>query len=509
MKTSKPVLLSVLLALFLSGSEGFCTWTLNTDFLLTLPNAFVDQQVDEIFKNSASLDFPVANQVVNAGYQVSLSGINVKVSYPSTVISTISSGESWQLASNQVSAQITIGQINASQTIHEVVNGVNLNLALNAACTNIVLNLPAGGASILAVASLGVQPTGVVTTLNQFTMQWAASAWQIAPFTCTGAVGFEQLVNTEITQLLGAPTTFQPAVEQYLQNAIDQTITAGLSQLFKGLKIDTQRTDILATVTAQALSSTGTGYRVGGVLSVQLPESMPGQNVQVSTAPLPSTVTALNSAEAYLTLPEGMIASLLARVQDTSLLSIPFTSNNIPALKGLIGSRFEQFFVFPYLFNFSTSAVFDFLTAVGVPVDATLTDTMKTVDSFLLGQISGDLKGVMNAPVKGNYIPFVDLNLPISAEFNVAVKAGSVSCTLSKVSTNLGMSYDPSYVKLYSPDGWIDKSAFNSGIQSFLGAGPLSFRLPVFNIQNLFQLQAAGLEHHPDTQTINLYLNNP
>ena len=108
MKTSKPVLLSVLLALFLSGSEGFCTWTLNTDFLLTLPNAFVDQQVDEIFKNSASLDFPVANQVVNAGYQVSLSGINVKVSYPSTVISTISSGESWQLASNQVSAQITI-----------------------------------------------------------------------------------------------------------------------------------------------------------------------------------------------------------------------------------------------------------------------------------------------------------------------------------------------------------------------------------------------------------------
>ena len=500
MKTSKPVLLSVLLALFLSGSEGFCTWTLNTDFLLTLPNAFVDQQVDEIFKNSASLDFPVANQVVNAGYQVSLSGINVKVSYPSTVISTISSGESWQLASNQVSAQITIGQINASQTIHEVVNGVNLNLALNAACTNIVLNLPAGGASILAVASLGVQPTGVVTTLNQFTMQWAASAWQIAPFTCTGAVGFEQLVNTEITQLLGAPTTFQPAVEQYLQNAIDQTITAGLSQLFKGLKIDTQRTDILATVTAQALSSTGTGYRVGGVLSVQLPESMPGQNVQVSTAPLPSTVTALNSAEAYLTLPEGMIASLLARVQDTSLLSIPFTSNNIQAV--VVSWSATQIVALAPTMMVAKAAV-------GVPVDATLTDTMKTVDSFLLGQISGDLKGVMNAPVKGNYIPFVDLNLPISAEFNVAVKAGSVSCTLSKVSTNLGMSYDPSYVKLYSPDGWIDKSAFNSGIQSFLGAGPLSFRLPVFNIQNLFQLQAAGLEHHPDTQTINLYLNNP
>jgi hypothetical protein len=517
-KTLAALFISVSLATILTPETGFCSWLLTSDFGLTIPNVFVDQEMSLITKKSSGMSFTLPDQSVNLGITVNLFGISTEITNLNTTSVTIDSGKKWQLSATGMQAEIDVGRIDANQVIDQVVNGVRLRLRLNASCSGIRVILAPNVASAMIDLSLSLQNGAPLLNVDKLSLSWPQNAWQVVPFSCTGAAGFDQAVTTQVTQFLSSPATFQVLLQAHMQANLNNKFLSTMAGFFSGINIDTKRSDFSVFAKAISFSAITGGYQLLGKVNFLLPFVAPGQTLQESLPPLPVSMVVGTVTNAFITLPDSILQKLLTHIQDTQILNRAFTSNEVPPLTGLLNSRFQQFFVFPDLMKFPKKSVFNFVAGILNPITLVNLSTSRSSKTSINSNPGFDAKlsGVAiiqaQAPMKGqsnaSYIPYVNFATQVKSDVNINITDSQLSFVMNNASVKIKTSWDQDYVSLYKPDQRIWTSLIAGKIKGTLVKKPLTYQLPFLNLSALGLFQAASLNYDSKNSLFNITFTN-
>jgi hypothetical protein len=512
-KLAKPistVFTSVVMLTFLSPNVARADWTLNSPFALTIPSLFLDQQVANVLGKNSDLNFVIPDQVINSTITVTLSQIAAKIQSPNANITTLTSGQAWNLSLPAVNGVVNIGGISANQIIDRIVSGVHLKVRLEGTCSNITLTLPPAAAQLTTGLTLTVSGNQATAQLNGFQMNWSASAWKVSSISCQGAEGFGDAVAQYLKAYLAQPAQLQALAQGYVQSELNRTVSQSVQSVFNGIKLDTKRKDILVSLKSSSLKSVAHGYVMAGVTTIRLPLARPGQSVIESAPALPEITDAGTTNLASVTFPDSVIPSLISHLHETGLIDQTFLSSQIPSLTGFLHSGFQKFFVFPDLRKFPSEAIMHFVTSMTTPGTGTIDESVKHgtsgVSSSVQMNLSLPLRIEMQVPQGSIYENYVEFLAPLQTLASVKIENGNLVTQLTNLNLKLKATWDPTYITNHDPNKSIWLSQINGKIKNALTAQPLSYTLPPLNLGLGEIFHATGLLHDPAAKAVHVFI---
>lgn len=478
--------LLLLIGLYLPHNS-LAAWELSSEFKLQLSNSLFTSMIQDFWSSlQGGQTIPVDDIHLSSPIPIAITGIQAKLQYNFPLPQQVSNQREWQLASNNVAADLYVQSVNASQTIVREINGILVSININAECHNIHLTLPKNITSVAASVRADVAQGQVHISLPSFDVNWPANAWQIASIDCTGADGFDEIVKTQTLQALSTIHNFDAQIHEELSKQLNLWSQKSSLVLMSAREIPTNRDDMqLFFEPRTANDIANNDLEISGVLRFVYPYISQGNDISNSFALTDKDLEAINkipNANSRLIIPFETIRGLMMGNYLSGKLTYSLQSYNIPSFQALMQSRWAQFFVWPDLFHFekNTTFLFQFLP-MGPPSFANPHNGNK-------GEIVGDLFLPLNvrmfAPQDNTYIPYVQFFTNIAGVTRMKlVEGGKVQVSVDTQALDINYQWSKKYLDNYDTYENISVALIADAIQGNLQQSQgIDIAIPVLSI---------------------------
>lgn len=504
MQISRIKILSVGFFPFLISQAVFAASVVESEFEMLLPRKFqqnlIEQSLAQMQNKELKFSWPIPNQNYNeTDLKVDVTGISLDVTSGLEKPVLSEGGKQILLRSQNLQATLKAQSISIDQVIEREVGGVIGRFRVQAQCENVTLNLQPGKGSFAIRLTPVFSGSVVKAQVENVDITWTSDAWSMGNFNCTGTQGFDETLKKEVLQMVADPTIFDPykgTLKDYVQKYLD-TQAVDLS----GTRtLPSVRSDIKILLRITGLESATTGLKIRGAISFEFARGGQQDSVFLSLSgnPLQQDI----SSGAILRLNE----SLIPRALEQAFLAPTFVrrvnSNDISAFRQLMRSRLLQILAWPELTKFSRSANFLF--------DIFTYKDLKLSGEDLKYHFSTRLNAQMYAPKRGQYVPFMAFDIPLSGGVDLSVADGKMTAKLTDPSLNLYFSWDEDYVRKYHACKRFARSQIQQRLRTALQKETqTSFNLPAIPLMNNLSLQIDQLRPSPENQDLLVYLKEP
>ena len=120
------------------------------------------------------------------------------------------------------------------------------------------------------------------------------------------------------------------------------------------------------------------------------------------------------------------------------LLTRQYKSTDIAQFQAFLNNRFEQFFVWSDLMNFSTSALFNFTFDASGPMTI---NSMKNKNPGVQWTLSAPTDVEMDAVMSNGVVPYTEFqsNTPTGVSLLAQAKSGALNITYSVTNLDIGL----------------------------------------------------------------------
>ncbi|MGZ3693293.1 MAG: hypothetical protein ACXWQO_03755 [Bdellovibrionota bacterium] len=441
-----------------------------------------------------------------AGIPVNFSGAQAQVDFAFPLpVRTSSPVREWSLASNQLSARITVNNINATTVIDKVIDGVRIRVRVNAECHNVALRLKPGMTSLAATIRAEVLNGQVNLTMPTFNADWKQGAWEVESITCTGTEGLDGFVKQQALAALSNFENFDAEVRAEMDRQFTQWSKDASILLLSQRELPSGKDYLQLFYEPTTASEADGGLLLQGNLRFVYPYVAPGQDIlqefklgtgaaKVSTTSIvkgkavtKTVAVAATTTVPQILLPFASIRALMMGEYFAGQLAYSLRSYEIPAFQDFMQSRFKQFFAWPDLMKFPTNTTFAFNF---VPSGPPSFENEKASDT---DTISGDLVLPlwirMFAPVDGTYTPYVEFATTLQGASKMKLLAGG-KIDFQVTANQLPVTYRwaASYLAKYNPNQKIAAQTMADAAKGSLSSDGLTLSLPTFLVGKALKL---------------------
>ncbi|QDK47043.1 hypothetical protein DOM22_18695 [Bdellovibrio sp. ZAP7] len=466
-------------AAFLFSQSAFSSATVESEFELVLPKQFQQNLIEEKWKSLVNKEFQAnwqfPDQMVEAqdGVQVQLKGLSLALKTQLQKPDLGSEQTQLILQSKDLSAQMTITSISVDQWIERTVNGITGRFHLQASCSNVVMNMKPGAGSF----SIAVSPEVASSTANgrveDVSLSWKQDAWSTQAFTCTGADGFDQIVNQQISQISMDSAAFVNPKKALLLSYLNDYIGKWSFDLSTPRELVSARSDVKMSMVIDSFNDTNPD-QVTAKGRVIMNFTRSSQNTTKTLALSKEDPKLAVSSQAMIRLPGGLAKEIITQSYAADSWVHQFYSTQISGFSTVMNSRFMQWFVWPELMDYPKSSKFLF--------NVYSNKDPKVTGSGLKYQVNLNLLSQMQAPKGGNYIPFMNFVVPFNSNVTVGISESKASVKFTNTTLDLKYSWDPSYVKKYSPKTRFAASTIEGKILGAISGKTMDVTLPAIPV---------------------------
>ncbi|WP_413558978.1 hypothetical protein [Bdellovibrio sp. HCB209] len=461
-------------AAFLFSQQAFSSATVESEFEIVLPKQFQQNLIEEKWKTLVNKEFQAnwqfPDQLVEAqqGVQVQLKGLSLALK-TQLQKPNLSNGETKViLQSKDLSAQMTIASVSVDQWIEQTINGITGRFHLQAECSNVTLNMKPGAGSFAVSVSPEVDANEAGGRIEDVDLAWQPNAWTVGAFNCTGAEGFENIVNEQITQISNDSGAFVTPKKALLLSYLNQYLGSWSFDFSKPRTLVSARSDINMSMVVDSFDESNPDRAiVKGRLLITFTRAKSGSKTLTLSK---DAANYGSSSQAAIRVPKDLAKELMVQAYSADTWVHQFYSTQISGLSSLMNSRFMQWFVWPELMDYPKSSKFLF--------NVYSNKDPKVTGSGLKYQVGMNLLSQMQAPKNGKYIPFMNFIVPFSSNVTVGVADSKASVKFTNTSLDLKYSWDSSYVKKYSPKTRFAASTIESKALGAISDKTMSFALP-------------------------------
>ena len=480
-----------MLSFLLGTAEARAAYELDSDFQLHLGNTLFNQLIND-FGNSlqGQKSVPIPDMVAQAGAPVSISGLNLNISYNFAAPVREGSQRVWDLNSQSISAKLLINSISISQTIVKDIGGIIVNVVLDASCNNIELNLSPNGSYVDAKLAANLVNNEVVISLADLKANWPSGAWTLSKMSCTGASGFDAIVKSAVLQQLSTINNFQAPIQSAISSALKSWSQSSTLALLSERELPSVRKDLkIFFDPSEAIDGSAGDVLMNGKLRFVYPFVSANQDIKYNFSIDKNSLAApANGTDSYFFLPSDMVQALIMGEYFSGNLIYSEKSTNISAFNSFMHSRLGQFFVWPDLLSYSESALFlfQFLTQ-GAPDVLNLANGSKP--NTLTADIGIPLAVRLFSPTDNKgYEPYVEFLSNVSAQASLVLSSTGIQATITGANLKLNPIWSNAYIRENNPDTYIDAGTIGSKIQSYLAGQGIHFNLPNLLVGNSLSL---------------------
>jgi hypothetical protein len=480
--TIKQITKSVFVfAALLTSQQAFSSATVESEFELVLPKQFQQNLIEEKWKTLVNKEFQAnwqfPDQTVSAqnGVQVQLSGLSLALKTQLQKPDLSTAETQLILQSKDLTAQMTIASISVDQWIEQTINGITGRFHLQASCSNVVLNMKAGMGAFSVALSPEVASNVAGGQVEDVSLSWQPDAWTVQAFSCTGADGFSDIVNEQISQISMDSASFVNPKKALLLSYLNEYIGKITFDFSTPRELVSARSDIKMSMVVDSFDDTNPEQMLakGRVIMNFTRSSQTGTKTLTLSKDTP---TYSKSSQAMIRLPGGLAKEIMTQAYSADSWVHQFYSSQVSGFSTVMNSRFMQWFVWPELMDYPKSSKFLF--------NVYSNKDPKITGSGLKYGVSLNLLSQMQAPKNGKYIPFMNFVVPFSSNVTVGIADSKASVKFTNTTMDLKYSWDTSYVKKYSPKTRFAASTIEGKILDAISGKTMDVSLPAIPLMD-------------------------
>ncbi|MGZ3768275.1 MAG: hypothetical protein ACXVCP_12745 [Bdellovibrio sp.] len=465
--------LSAALIIFFISSHAFSVSQINSEFELMLPRQFEQLLIDKKWETLSSKEFQgnwqlPDQQTISQDVPVDIKNISLNIQSHLQKPALQEDKQLLQLQSKDLRAQITIGEISVDHVVERVIGGIIGRFRIQASCKNVILNLAPEKGNLSMLISAAVQSSNAGMNLENFNLSWAPGSWSTENLQCDGAQGFTDLLKTEIDKMTQDSEKFLAPQRENIRNYIQSSLQKIKLDFSQPKQLVVSRPDIQVIMNVSEykdLQQSGASLR--GILQINF---LKVKDNLVKTLTLSDNNASQNNSNATLQLPKDFFKEVAMATYSQNTWLHTVSSDKLAGFSTLMNSRLSQFFVWPELTNYSTSAkfLFDIYSDQNITIDG----------QGMAYQLKGNFNSLMQAPRGGKYIPFMNFEIPLTSKIQLKVDNGKMNATFSNPTMSLHYSWDKSYVGKYHPSQKFDAQTIRDKIVAGLKDKIITYNIP-------------------------------
>lgn len=263
---------------------------------------------------------------------ISLEQANFKVQLGPVITKKIEDTNTLLSSIDEISTKAAIKNLRIQGIIEKEINGIKFKIKIDSECKDVNFELITSGNQIESQIS----SSGIITKLN-----YLGEKINFKPFSCTAVQGIESYLTEKIIELLKNRISLQELVAEKINHEINDKI-----QNFK--KTETEKANKLFQQMDPDIKVVfGSQKFYKDYISTEIELQTSAESL------LPETqqriLTPHTGKQSALVIDKLDLEFLIKNALHKKIKNTKLSSNEIPALKKLLNSRFKQFFVWPAL----------------------------------------------------------------------------------------------------------------------------------------------------------------
>ncbi len=452
-----------------------------SEFELILPKQFQQSLIDEKWKSLATQKFNAnwqfPDQIVTAqqGIQVHLNGLSMTLQTQLQKPGLGQTQTNLQLQSNDLQAKLVIAEISVDQVIDQTVGGITGHFRIQGQCKNVVLNMLPGKGSFAISLTPAVAGSQAAAQVQDVALSWQPDAWQPQDISCTGVQGFADIVKQEVQKISADSNSFVTPRKDLIVSYVKQYLGSYSLDFSKQRELVSSRADIKMNMIVDSFDdSKPEQIKAKGRVTMEFTRSSQTGTKKLVLSSGATNIS--NTSQAVIRLPSTFVKEVMAQAYSANSWMHSIYSNSLPGFSTIMSSRFNQFFVWPELMNYSPSAKFLF--------DIYSNKDPKISGQGLQYQVNMNLLSKMQAPQSGKYVPFMNFVIPFSSKVNLAVADSKLNVSFLNTNLTLQYQWDASYVNRYGPSERFGASTIQSRLLAAIAGQTTTVTLPTIPVMN-------------------------
>jgi hypothetical protein len=495
-------LLLITISFFISRAVN-ATSVVESEFEMLLPRQFQQNLIDTFWRNFESREFKFAWDIPDQSYQapdtkVDLSGINLSIRSFLKKPSVDTGGDSVILESRGLSAALNIKSISIDQVIEREIGGVIGRFRVQAQCENVVLNMKPGAGVFRMTLKPVFRGSLIRAEVESVELSWRTDAWEIGSLNCTGAQGFDDVIREEVLKLTGNSAALIEKYKSVLDKYVEDYVHAQSVDISESHTVASIRPDIKVSLRLTGLDGSRASSLLKGYLHVEFTKAQ--NRGMISLKLSNSSFSEVVTTGAILRIPEEFVTTVIkqAFVADSFIRRV--SSEKIPGFSSLMQSRLTQFVVWPELTRYpkSTEFLFDVSTASNLALSG----------KDLLYSIQTGLTAQMYAPQGGQYVPFMDFDIPLKSNVRLSVDNGQVKTKFTQVNLDLIGTWEKSYLDRYGAYLRFSRGRIVTRVKQGLEGAESTFKLPQIPVTSRLSFAVDSVKASPRTNDLYIYLTD-
>jgi hypothetical protein len=382
---------------------------------------------------------------------------------------------------DQLALQVQVGAFSLQKDIVQMVNGVQVVVHLKADCSPFTL-VQANAHSALQW-SWTVLEGKVAAHLDEMTLDWPQSSWQIQSLQCSGPAGFADLVQQELQQQLANADSLLPTIKSVLQGSLNEKMTNYLDQWKQPQWISKDAGVSLEVFGSAVAESKGLLFRA--LLRLGDPDASVDISQRIGLNLSDALVAQASEQTPTVIFSQAAIQDL---VRQKSLWPTKTVSlNSISGFASLLRSRFLQFFLWPDLWHYSKSAPFSLTTQLNGAPTLQFSSTRPQV------YVQAPLLSWVNSWRDGKAWNYIQLQTQLKSWMTYGVQAGKFMMVMQDPDLKTKAAFGADYVRKFHPSTYLSVSTMQKALEQSMNQQQNSFALPSFALTEDVKLQAKTL----------------
>ena len=419
-------------------------------------------------------------------YQTSIQGIKLDLEYQLQAQSAIHKEGIYPFFAYLLDPRVQIDQISTQDQVRERRGNLVVNVKIAGQCDDITLSyksnyLPVKG-EVQAIAVGG----RLKLYLKNFDFSYDSQLWNMNFSKCEGPKGYGEVLAKNMQNFLND----KKQIESFIKIGIEEQLSLSSLEINQKL-LQVQSFDPHADVRLNMYPYTLTFGQKGeailrGLISIEFKKS---QVQEVHYVPFANFELNSEGSSKWM-LPRELLSLLLKVVYEEDLLRQQLFSQDLPELQGLFESRFNQFFAWPDLMNFSKKT--NFLLDI-YPYTEPQIQQLAMSGQQLRVKVATHVANQVFFPQQKKYKPYVNFYSQVNANILIDVQQQGLRVRFANSQFKTSYFFDKDYVKNKEPNKYINIEELEERLGQALVKQQLHYQLGPIDLDLWGQLYPTQL----------------
>jgi hypothetical protein len=435
---------------FISFHFAFSQEKIVSEFAFVMSNQDINELPSSAYANwQGSLTRNLGNKQIQSPYKTEISNLDLHLDYEVQTQTPLKRDGVYPFFSYLKNTHLNIKSITTRDKIQQRKGNLTVNVEIKGQCRNITAKFNQPYLPVKGFVELRTENGRATLKLTQFDFSYNSALWKLDFNTCVGPQGYGEVLKSNILKYLEDKNQIATLIKSGIEEQLSQASTTINNKIFKVQKYKLNESISLDIYPSRLnYNSKGEMVLMGSLMIYFMNAKTSGQTfVKLNDYNIET------SGSSNLILPSELVQKVISAAYRNGLIAGTVRPLEVDGLQDLLRSRFQQFFVWPDLMNFSknTNFIFDIFSK-----STPIIKNLSSEDGTLLGEANSEMVNQVLYPKEQKHFPYVKFSSNAQSHWSAEILKEDILIRILQISLDSSYEFNKTYLQSHNANEYIN-----------------------------------------------------